>query len=127
MLNSRSRIRINRRKPRQGFALLFSLFVISLITVMVLNILDTTTLELSALRNGMDYERSLYLANGGIHHAAALLEADSSWRGTVTDGSYPADDTYSATAVDGADETVIVTSSGVAGNATRTIQATIEL
>ena len=127
MRSNTSKNRKHQRQTRQGFALLFSLFVLSLITVMVVNILDTTTLELSALRNGMDYERALYLANGGVHHAAALLEADSSWRGTVTDGSYPADDTYSATAVDGADETVIVTASGVAGNATRSIQATIEL
>lgn len=120
-------MRLRQKSSRSGFALLFSLFIISLVTVMVVNILDTTTLELSAIRNGMDYERALHLANAGVHHAAASLEANSSWRGTVSEGSYPADDTYSATAVDGANETVVVTSSGVAGSITRTVQATIEL
>ena len=115
-------------KKREGFALLFSIFIISLITVMIVNILDTSTLELSALRNSMDYERALYLANAGVHHAAAMLEADTSWRGTVSEGSYPADDTYSATATSGSDSfTVQVTASGVAGSITRTVVANIEL
>ena len=94
---------------------------------MVVNVLDATTLEISALRNGMEYERALYLANAGVHEVAAQLEADSTWRGTITDGAYPADDTYEATAVDGANDTVTVTSLGVAGEVTRTVQATIEL
>lgn len=94
---------------------------------MVVSILDTTTLELSAMRNSMDYERALHLANAGVHHAAAMLEADPNWLSTVSEGAYPADDTYSATAVNGAYQTVIVTASGVSGTVTRTIQATIEL
>ncbi len=113
---------------RGGAALLFVLFIIFIVTVMVINVLDTTTLELSALRNSMNYNRAIHLANAGVHHAVALLEANSSWRGTITDGSYPGDDTYSATAVDGADATrVVITSSGVAGDVTRRVQANIEL
>jgi Tfp pilus assembly protein PilX len=128
-------MRLKTRKPNaqhrtapRGAALLIALFVISIVTVMVVNVLDTTTLELSALRNSIEYERALHLANAGVHHAAAMLEADSTWRGTVSEGAYPADDTYSATAVDGSDSyTAIVTSSGVAGEVTRTVVATIEL
>jgi len=113
--------------PRGGAALLLSLFIISFVTLMVVNVLDTTTLELSALRNTLEYERALYLANAGVHEVAAQLEVNSTWLGTITDGAYPADDTYQATAVSGANHTVIVTSKGVAGEVTRTIQATIEL
>jgi len=92
---------------------------------MVINVLDTETIQLSAVRNTLG---ALYLANAGVHHVAAELEAVSTWRGTVTDGIYPGDDTYSATAVDGAvTGTVTVTSSGVAGNVTRSIQAIIQL
>ena len=112
---------------RGGAALLFSLFIISIVTLMVVNVLDSTTLELSALRNSLEYERALYLANAGVHEVAAQLEADSTWLGTITDGAYPADDTYGATAVAGTNYTVIVTSLGVAGEVTRTVQATIEL
>jgi Tfp pilus assembly protein PilX len=103
------------------------MFILTLVTLMVVNVLDTTTLELSTLRNSMDYERAMYLANAGVHHIAATLETNSTWRGTVTDGSFPADDSYFAEAVDGPDSTVIVTSSGVAGDVVRNLQATIEL
>ena len=103
------------------------MFILTMITLMVVNVLDTTTLELSALRNSMDYERALYLANAGVHHIAATIEADNNWRGTLTDGAYPADNTYFAEAVDGANSTIIVTSSGVAGDVTRNLQATFEL
>ena len=114
-------------KTRRGAALLFSMFIIAFMTLMVVNVLDSTTLEMAALRNSMDYERALFLANAGVHAAAAQLEADSTWTGTITDGAYPADDTYEAVAVSGANYTVTVTSIGVAGEVTRTIQATIEL
>lgn len=95
---------------------------------MVVNILDTTTLQLSAVRNTGDYERALYLANAGIHHAASMLEADGTWRGTVTDGSYPEDDSYTATAEHGPDSyTALVTANGSAGEIQRTVIALIEL
>lgn len=103
------------------------MFILTIVVLMVVNVVDTTTLELSALRNSMDYERALYLANAGIHHAAAEIEADNAWRGTITDGAYPADNSYFAEAVDGPGSTVIVTSSGVAGDVIRNVQATIEL
>jgi len=96
-------------------------------TLMVINVLDTTTLEMSALRNSRNYERALFLANAGVHEVAAQLEADNTWIGTITDGVYPADDTYQAVAVSGANDTVTVTSQGVAGEVTRTVQAIIEL
>ena len=120
--------RVVRSLRRTGAALLFCLFVIFIVTLLVVSTLDTTTLQLSAVRNTIEFERALYLANAGVHHAAALLETDATWRGTVTEGGYPADDSYSATAVDGPNAfTVVVTSSGVAGETTRNITATIEL
>ena len=117
----------NSRKSRSGAALVFCMFILTMITLMVVNVLDTTTLELSSLRNSIDYERALYLANAGVHHVAATIEANSAWRGTLTDGAYPADNTYFAEAVDGPGSTIIVTSSGVAGDVSRNLQAIIEL
>ncbi len=103
------------------------MFMIFLVTILVVNVLDTETLELSAVRNAIDYEKALQLANAGVHHAAAELENLSTWRGTVTDGSDPANDAYSATAVDGANHTVTITSHGASGGITRTVVASIEL
>ena len=117
----------HRNQHRRGAALLLALCVFTVVTIMVVNVLDSSTLEVSALRSSIDYDRAIFLANAGVHEVAAQLEADSTWRGTITDGAYPADDTYEATVVDGPNSTVIVTSAGVAGEVTRTVQATIEL
>jgi len=104
---------------------MMSLFVICFVTVMLLNVVDTQTLQFSSHRNYVDYERALYLAGAAVHHAAAELENDYSWRGTVTDGLFPADDTYQATAIDGTGGAVVITGIGVAGTIQRTLQVTV--
>ena len=88
--------------------------------------LESASVYQSALRNTIEYEQSLYLANAGVHHAVAQLESDVNWRGTVTANSYPASGSYSATAVNGATAgTVDITSTGVAGGTTRRLLATV--
>lgn len=109
-----------------GIALLLCLFVLSIVSVWVVNMYQSATVYQSAQRNTIEYEQALYLANAGVHHALAELEASLAWRGTVSAGSYPASGSYSATAVNGATSgTVDVTSTGVSGGATRRVQATI--
>jgi Tfp pilus assembly protein PilX len=111
---------------RDGVALLLCLFILSLTTVWVVNMFQSATVYQSALRNTIEYEQALYLANAGVHHAVAELEIDLLWRGTVSAGSYPASGSYSATAANGAAAgTVDITATGVSGGATRRLQATI--
>jgi type II secretory pathway component PulK len=114
-----------RRSPR-GVALLMCLFILSLVSVWVVNMFQGATIYQSALRNTIEYEQAIYLANAGIHHAMAELEIDLDWRSTVTAGSYPASGSYSATAVNGAVAgTVDITSTGVSGGSTRRVLATV--
>jgi hypothetical protein len=114
------------KRRRTGVALLLCLFVLSTISVWTVNIYQSATVYQSALRNNIDYEKSLYLANAGVHHALAELEVNLAWRSTVTAGSYPASGSYSATAVNGAAAgTVEITSTGVSGGATRRVSATV--
>jgi Tfp pilus assembly protein PilX len=114
------------RRSRSGVALLICLVVLSIVTVWVVNILQSATVYQSALRNTIEYEQALYMANAGVHHAVAELENNISWRGTVTAGSYPASGSYSATAVNGvAPGTVDITSTGVSGSATRRLLSTV--
>jgi hypothetical protein len=118
--------RIHRRPPRRAVALLMCLFVLSIVTVWLVEMLNSQTVYQSALRNTIEYEQALYLSNAGVHHATAELESNSAWRGTVTAGGYPASGSYSASAVDGAaNGTVDITSVGVAGEVTRRLQATV--
>ncbi len=88
--------------------------------------LESASIYQSALRNTIEYEQALYQANAGVQHVLSQLETDISWRGITTTGGYPANGSYSATATNGAAAgTVDVTSTGVAGETTRRVQATI--
>ena len=117
-----------RSKRREGVALLVCLFILSIVSVWVVNMFESATVYQSALRNSMEYEQAMYQANGGVHHAVAELAANLAWRGTVTAGGYPGSGSYSATAVDGAAPgTVDITSTGVAGGASRRLQATVQV
>jgi hypothetical protein len=103
-------------------ALLLCLFILSILSVWVVNIYKSATVYQSALRNTIEYEQALYLANAGVHHAVTILEHDLTWRSTVAASG------YSATAVNGAVAgTVDVTSTGVSGSTTRRLLATVEV
>lgn len=115
------------RPRRRGAALMVCMFIVFIVTLLVVNVLDTLTLDLSSVRNNIDYERALYLANAGVHAAAAQLETDPAWRSIVVDGAYPGDNTYQASAANGPVGTAIVTSRGVSGGITRTVIATFQL
>lgn len=106
------------------------LFMVFMVSSLVLNIVQTETLQLAATRNSIEYEQSLYWANAGVHHACAQLTADASWRGAVTDGTVPPGTPaagYTATATDDGAGNVLVVSTGYSGQGMRTVQATIEL
>lgn len=123
----RKYVRLHSR--RQGAALLVCLFVMSLTTVLVVTIVDTQTLEMTALRNVGDYERANYLAAAAVHHACSQLEQDDAWRTGIPSTVFPSGSgyTYSATVVNGTGSQVIVTGIGVAGGITRTLQVTVDL
>jgi Tfp pilus assembly protein PilX len=125
-VRSGNKHRSMRRRRPSGIALLVCLFVLSIVSVWTVDMLDSASVYQSALRNTIEYEQSLYQANAGVQHVLAQLEANINWRGTVTGGSYPNSNSYSATAANGVTNgTVDVTSTGVAGETTRRLAATI--
>lgn len=123
---------VRRAAPRQrrGAALLLCLFLLFMVSSLVLNVLDTEMLQLAATRNTIEYEKALYLANAGVHHACSELMQDTSWRGTVQDGTLPPTspaEGYSATATDDGSGNVTVVATGYAGAGKRTVEATVSL
>ena len=107
-----------------------SLFLVFMVSTMVLNIVQTETLQLAVVRNSIEYEQALYWANAGVHEACVELMQDNTWRGPSSDGVVPPASPaagYSVTAADDGLGNVVVTSTGFAGAGRRTVQATIEL
>lgn len=116
------------RRPRRGAALLAALFVMSAVSVIVIGILQTETIQFAALRNSVDYDRARYLAEAGMNHALSVLEKDIAWRGTIARTEFPAGsgEFYTAVVIDGVDGTVHVTGTGDAGAFTRTVHVEVK-
>jgi Tfp pilus assembly protein PilX len=112
-----------RKSRHRGAALLVCIFVMAISTAIVVAMLEDEMLQMTALRHTRDYERALFLAGAGAHHAMAELEADNAWRTGIPSTQFPAggSDVYSATVVDDASGAIIVTATGTAGGVTRVV------
>ena len=117
-----------KRRLRRGAAMMTALFVMTVSSVLVISIMDTETLQYSALRNTMDWDRARYLAEAGLQHALAELEADITWRTGISNTQFPSGsgDLYWATAADGANGTVVVSAWGQVGSVTRKLETTVK-
>lgn len=121
----------SRPPVRQGAALVVCLFIVTVISVMVVGMLDSLTSELAAVRNSRDYEQAQYLAGAGVHHALAELEADSGFTGTLAAVEFPtgSGNYYTATVAAGDPGEIVVTGEGTIGSGpdavVRHIQVTV--
>ena len=115
------------RRDRRGFGLILVLIVMILTSLILAGIGNGLTTQYAAYRNTADYDRAQYLAGAGVHHAIALLEENSAWRGTVHPLEFPSGsgNQYSATVADGDAGEVVITAQGTAGAVTRRIQTVI--
>ncbi|MEO8493723.1 MAG: hypothetical protein ABI614_01530 [Planctomycetota bacterium] len=124
--------RPTRRTIRRGMALMMALFVMTVCSMIVITILDTQTLQFTALRNTMDYDRARYLAESGVQHALAFLEQDYAVIGVdkydVPWTNAPdANNQYMATLSAGPNGTVIIAAQGRSGNFTRKLEITVKM
>ena len=85
------------------------------------------TTQYAAYRNMANYDRAQYLAGAGVHHVAAMLEQDVTWRGTLSNVELPpgSGNRYTVTATDGEPGIVNVSSQGEAGGVTRRLECVI--
>lgn len=122
-------LNLQQRPPRRGAALMVCLFTMVVCSVIVVAMLDATTLRLSSLRNSVDYERALYLAGAAVHESLAELEGNYGWRDGIPSTEFPAGsgNSYSATVADGGNDDVVITGYGVSGTVTRTLQVTVSV
>lgn len=109
--------------------MMVAIFLMVVVSGIVVATLDTTMLQYAANRNTLAWDKARYLAESGVQHATALLEADPEWRTGIPATEFPGGSgcTYSVTVVDGPSNTIIVTSTGTAGGITRYLTATLEL
>ena len=111
---------------RNGTALLICLFVMTIASLSVLGVLNSVTSQMAAQRNTLEYEKALYLAGAGVHHAIAELEADPSWTTGIPNTPSTGTEYYSATLSPQGDGSIIITGVGVAGSVTRRLEVTVD-
>ena len=113
---------------RRGAALLATLFIMSVTTVVVVSMLQTEMLQFASLRNTVEYDRARYLAEAGVHHALAGLESDITWRGAVSRTEFPrgSGDYYEASVAAAAGGVLTVTGTGDVGRFRRSVQVRIK-
>ena len=121
----------SRRNPvplrrQQGTALLICLFVMTIASLAVLGVLGSVTSQMAAQRNTLEYEKALYLAGAGVHHAIAELEADPSWTTGIPNTPSTGSEYYSATLTPQGDGSIVITGVGVAGSVTRRLEVTVD-
>ena len=113
---------------RRGAALLFALFVMTVVSTLAVSMLDTQTLRYASLRNTREWHEARYLAEAGLHHAFSRLEQDIDWRDGIGTTEFPVGSgrTYQAVVSDGADASVIIDATGTSGNFSRKLVVTIK-
>lgn len=121
-----------RRSTRRAMALMMALFVMTVCSMIVVTILDTQTLQFTALRNTMDYDRARYLAESGVQHALAFLEDDYDLIGVDkydipwTDAP-DANSQYMADLSEGDPGIVIIAAQGRSGSFTRRLEIAVKM
>jgi Tfp pilus assembly protein PilX len=122
------------RKRRRGLALMLALFVMAVTSMIIITIFDTQTLQYTALRNTVDYDRARYLAEAGIQHALSTLEIDfdqgAAGGFTIPPVQFPAasGNVYQATIGPlEEDGTRTVSAQGTAGTFTRRLEIVIKM
>jgi hypothetical protein len=108
--------------------MMVAIFLMVVISGIVVATLDTTMLQYAANRNTLAWDKARYMAEAGVQHGCALLEADSTWRTGISLTEFPtgSGNTYSVTVVDGASNTIVITSTGTSGGVTRYLVATLK-
>ena len=113
---------------RKGAALLLALFVMTLSSTLAVAMLDAEMIRYITLRNPSQWDEARYLAEAGINEAFAHLENDISWRVGIPATEFPSGSgfTYSVSISDGADGTVDTSSTGLAGELSRTLVVNVK-
>lgn len=123
----KSRPAKSHRSKRRGVALLLTVFVSAVASLILLGLLQSSRSQVSALQNTVDYERAQNLAGAGVHHAIAQLQQKPNFKGSIKSTQFPRRSGffYSATVEEVAPDTMLITGEGRSGAVTRRIQVTV--
>ncbi len=119
--------RTDNRRRRSGMAMLLCVFIAGVTAMLLLGILQTESIQLTAVANTIHYERALLLADAGVHDALARIESTPGWTGTVPITQLPPASgyTYQATVTAVGGGNMLIFATGSSGGITHTQTLTV--
>lgn len=131
-MDARQKRRRGFRRPQAaarpaGVALLLALAVLFAASLLTVCVLDTTTLELAALRRQVAYEQALLLAQAAVHAVVSELDVDPNFAGPIAQGQLGQDDAYQGVILEREGDVVVIQGAGSAGGFTRRVTAKVQL
>jgi len=118
------------KKQESGVALIISLFVLFLTSVLIVAFLESLTTDLQITKNHSSELEATYIAEAGVEDALYELKQDSSWNAGFTDKLFPEDSSssYTVTIDDSSYPEITITSTAtLASGYQRTLSATVEV
>jgi Tfp pilus assembly protein PilX len=68
---------------RRGTVMIVCVFVEVIVTIMVLNVLDSLRVQSSTMHSVETHQQAIYLAESGVRHAQVILQKDPAFRGSI--------------------------------------------
>ncbi len=116
------------KKQESGVALIISLFVLFLSSVLIVAFLGSLTTDLQITKNQVSALEATYIAEAGVEDALYELKQDSSWNAGFTNKTFPDDSgsIYTVT-ISGYPEITITSTATLASGYQHTVTATVEI
>jgi len=121
---------IIRRKHENGVALLISLFVLFISSVLIVAFLDSLTTDLQITKNQASAIKATYIAEAGLEDSLYELKQDSHWDTGFVNKTFPdgSGSSYTVTIDNSGYPDITITSTAtLASGYQRTITATVEI
>ena len=121
---------LKNKKRESGVALIISLFVLFLSSVLVVAFLDSLTTDMQITKNQSSMIEATYIAEAGIEDALYELKQDSGWDVGFTEKTFPdgSGSVYTVTIDNSSYPQISITSTAVLeAGFQRTMTATVEI
>ncbi|MBT3261810.1 hypothetical protein HOC37_03390 [bacterium] len=125
-LVSRIKNNLKTKNNQKGVVLVLTVFAIAFSFILILGVLEISTIDLQIVRNYQKSVRALYIAEAGVEDAIYELRQNHLWNTGFTNKLF-ANETYTVTITNNYPNVIINTTSTITGNFQKQMQVQISI